>query len=111
MKLYGAEVVDVNLALGQCGGGKAEAQFVPLQVGGSVDGGRRALQAWLGDTVEYRYRNIETRRIGGIAMESEAVCPVGTTLTLISDKWAVLILRDLLRGRGGSGSGRDPLAG
>ena len=25
-------------------------------------------------------------------------CPVETTLTLISDKWAVLILRDLLRG-------------
>lgn len=25
-------------------------------------------------------------------------CPVGTTLTLISDKWKVLILRDLLTG-------------
>ena len=27
-----------------------------------------------------------------------AACPVETTLTLISDKWAVLILRNLLRG-------------
>ena len=25
-------------------------------------------------------------------------CPVGTTLTLIGDKWKVLILRDLMTG-------------
>ena len=36
-------------------------------------------------------------------METEALkelpaCPVGTTLTLISDKWKVLILRDLMPG-------------
>ena len=29
-------------------------------------------------------------------------CPVETTLTLISDKWKVLILRDLCRGPSGS---------
>ena len=33
-------------------------------------------------------------------MEATALpaCPVETTLTLISDKWKVLILRDLLQG-------------
>ena len=33
-------------------------------------------------------------------MEAKALpaCPVETTLTLISDKWKVLILRDLLPG-------------
>ena len=31
-------------------------------------------------------------------------CPVETTLSLISDKWKVLILRDLLPGPNGSGS-------
>ena len=31
-------------------------------------------------------------------VEKLPACPVGTTLTLISDKWKVLILRDLLPG-------------
>lgn len=33
-------------------------------------------------------------------MEAKALpaCPVETTLTLISDKWKVLIIRDLLSG-------------
>lgn len=37
-------------------------------------------------------------------MESSALpaCPVETTLTLIGDKWKVLILRDLLPGTSGS---------
>ena len=47
---------------------------------------------------------------GGIEMiEAKAktelpACPVETTLTLIGDKWKVLILRDLMRERSGSGS-------
>lgn len=31
-------------------------------------------------------------------MQELPACPVETTLTLISDKWKVLILRDLLQG-------------
>ena len=39
-------------------------------------------------------------RQGVIRVETKTlpVCPVETTLTLISDKWKVLILRDLLSG-------------
>lgn len=36
--------------------------------------------------------------------EKLPACPVETTLTLISDKWKVLILRDLLLGQNGLGS-------
>lgn len=48
--------------------------------------------------------NFEKKRkaMGGIDMAAAAselpACPVETTLTLISDKWKVLILRDLLSG-------------
>ena len=48
--------------------------------------------------------NFEKKRkaMGGIDMVAAAselpACPVETTLTLISDKWKVLILRDLLSG-------------
>ena len=42
----------------------------------------------------YSYRE-ET--IGGFGMDLPA-CPVETTLTLIGDKWKVLILRDLMDG-------------
>lgn len=34
----------------------------------------------------------------GTATKELPACPVETTLTLISDKWKVLILRDLLPG-------------
>lgn len=34
----------------------------------------------------------------GIALKDLPACPVETTLTLISDKWKVLILRDLMTG-------------
>ena len=37
-------------------------------------------------------------------VEKLPACPVETTLTLISDKWKVLILRDLLPGTNGLGS-------
>ena len=41
-----------------------------------------------------------------MATEEKALpaCPVETTLTLISSKWKVLILRDLLAGPSGSGN-------
>ena len=35
---------------------------------------------------------------GNIALNALPPCPVETTLTLISDKWKVLILRDLMEG-------------
>ena len=38
-------------------------------------------------------------------------CPVETTLTLISDKWKVLILRDLMPGTKRFGALRSPSAG
>ena len=46
-------------------------------------------------------------------METEALkelpaCPVETTLTLISDKWKVLILRDLMSGRSASANCGNP---
>ena len=36
-----------------------------------------------------------------ISLADLPACPVETTLTLISDKWKVLILRDLMPGRPG----------
>lgn len=39
------------------------------------------------------------------------LCPVETTLTLISDKWKVLILRDLLTGTKRFGELRKSIAG
>lgn len=36
--------------------------------------------------------------IGAMLLRELPACPVETTLTLISDKWKVLILRDLLPG-------------
>ena len=46
------------------------------------------------------YSILETNRQGDAIMETKTlpVCPVETTLTLISDKWKVLIIRDLLPG-------------
>lgn len=46
------------------------------------------------------YVILETNRQEDALMEVKALpaCPVETTLTLISDKWKVLILRDLLSG-------------
>lgn len=43
---------------------------------------------------------METSRQEDTAMDTKALpdCPVETTLTLISDKWKVLIIRDLLPG-------------
>ena len=37
-------------------------------------------------------------------------CPVETTLTLIGDKWKVLILRDLMPGTKRFGELKNPLA-
>lgn len=39
-----------------------------------------------------------TKDIAAIPARTLPACPVETTLTLISDKWKVLILRDLLSG-------------
>ena len=46
------------------------------------------------------YSILETNRQEDTAMEAKTLpaCPVETTLTLISDKWKVLIIRDLLPG-------------
>ena len=46
------------------------------------------------------YSILETNRQEDTIMEAKALpaCPVETTLTLISDKWKVLIIRDLLSG-------------
>ena len=46
------------------------------------------------------YSILETNRQEDTAMEAKILpaCPVETTLTLISDKWKVLIIRDLLPG-------------
>lgn len=40
-----------------------------------------------------------TKEMAGIHAEELPACPVETTLTLIGDKWKVLILRDLLPGK------------
>jgi len=32
--------------------------------------------------------------------ESQAVCPVARTLDIVGDRWTILVLRDLFRGRG-----------
>ena len=39
------------------------------------------------------------------------ICPVETTLTLISDKWKVLILRELLTGTKRFGALKKSIAG
>lgn len=46
------------------------------------------------------YSSLATNRWEEAAMEAKTLpaCPVETTLMLISDKWKVLILRDLLDG-------------
>ena len=47
-----------------------------------------------------------------VAAKELPACPVETTLTLISDKWKVLILRDLMPGtkRFGGQSGQSIIA-
>lgn len=52
-------------------------------------------------------------RQGGEGMTEKALpaCPVETTLTLISDKWKVLILRDLLPGTRRFGELKRSLSG
>lgn len=46
------------------------------------------------------YSILETNRLEDMVMDAKILpaCPVETTLTLISDKWKVLIIRDLLPG-------------
>ena len=48
-------------------------------------------------SIPYNRENSEERRPPMDAKELPA-CPVETTLTLISNKWKVLILRDLMTG-------------
>ena len=54
-----------------------------------------------GDTVKYGGKcHFETVKLEDLTMEVKTLpaCPVETTLMLISDKWKVLILRDLMPG-------------
>ena len=62
-----------------------------------------ALDSAAGGTVKYVYTiQKETNALEGTDMTTAEkvlpACPVETTLTLISSKWKVLILRDLLTG-------------
>lgn len=46
----------------------------------------------------YPFRNYWRNSMENEELKNLPACPVETTLTLISDKWKVLILRDLLTG-------------
>lgn len=56
---------------------------------------------------------VRIRNKGGEEMDTKALpaCPVETTLTLISDKWKVLILRDLMPGTKRFGELKKSLGG
>ncbi len=56
---------------------------------------------------------VRIRNKGGEDMDTKALpaCPVETTLTLISDKWKVLILRDLMPGTKRFGELKKSLGG
>lgn len=54
-------------------------------------GGKNEFHPW-----RYSFLERKGRVVGKIKMLS--ACPVETTLTLISDQWKVLILRDLMTG-------------
>ena len=75
-----------------------------------------ALDSAAGDTVKLRYTiQKETNTLEGTDMTTAEkalpACPVETTLTLISSKWKVLILRDLLTGTKRFGELRRSLGG
>lgn len=66
--------------------------LVPAPVGSAVQVGPALIDPVLGDKVV---------GVGGLLdgqVKELPACPVETTLTLISDKWKVLILRDLMPG-------------
>ena len=75
-----------------------------------------ALDSAADGTVKYEYTiQKETNTLEGTEMTTAEkvlpACPVETTLTLISSKWKVLILRDLLTGTKRFGELRRSLGG